>query len=350
MEGKEFLHPDSVGADRRHSLRLLCLDRESGKILWERTAHEGTVYDNRHSKNTYASSTPATDGRHVYAFFGAEGLYCYDFNGTLVWKANLGNIGQMGMGAGTSPVLFDNLVIMQCDQELGEGSFVAAFDGDTGRKVWENPRKARMSWATPILVRSGSRMELVCSGAEAVVAYDPATGRELWRAKGVEGHAIPSAVAGEGVVFVSAGFPAKRTYAIRLGGSGDVSDTPAILWHYEKGSAYVPSPILYGSYFYLTTDKGLLTCLDARSGEVKYEGGRVPSPASFTASPVAFDGKIFLSSEDGDTFVVEAGPEHKIVGTNSLGEPIFASPALSRGELFIRGERNLYCIRKGSGS
>ena len=348
-EGKEFLHPDSVGADRAHSLRLLCLDRASGKILWERTAYEGTVYDNRHKKNTYASSTPVTDGRRVYAFFGAEGLYCYDFAGKLLWKAALGKIGQMGMGPGTSPVLHENLVIMQCDQELGEGSFVAAFEKTTGKKVWESARRARMSWATPVLARGAAgRVELVCSGAETVVAYDPATGRELWRAKGVEGHAIPSAVVGDGVVYVSAGFPAKRTYAIRLGGSGDVSDTPSVLWRYEKGSAYVPSPILYGGYLYLTTDRGLLTCIDAATGQVKYEGGRVPAPATFTASPVAFDGKIFLSSEDGDTFVVAAGPEHKVLGTNALGEPIFASPALSRGEIFIRGEKHLYCVKRSS--
>jgi outer membrane protein assembly factor BamB len=146
------------------------------------------------------------------------------------------------------------------------------------------------------------------------------------------------------MVFISAGYPAKRTFAVKLGGSGDLTNTPSVAWKYEKGSAYVPSPILYGDYVYLTTDRGILTCLDAKTGEVKYEGGRVPVPATFTASPIAFDGKLLLVSEDGDTFVVKAGPKHEVLTTNSLGEPVYASPAVSDGRIFIRGEKNLYCI------
>jgi outer membrane protein assembly factor BamB len=185
---------------------------------------------------------------------------------------------------------------------------------------------------------------MVTSGSESVVAYDPATGRELWRSKGVESQAIPSAVYGHGLVFVTAGSHAKRAFAIRLGGAGDLTGTPNIIWSYEKGTAYVPSPILYGDYLYIMTDKGILTCLDARTGVVKYEGGRVPVPATFTASPVAFDQKILLTSEDGDTFVIKAGAAHEVLRTNTLGEPVFASPAISQGRLLIRGEKNLYCI------
>jgi hypothetical protein len=146
------------------------------------------------------------------------------------------------------------------------------------------------------------------------------------------------------MVFISAGFPAKIAMGIKLGGSGDLTDTDKVKWKYTKGTAYVPSPILYGDYLYLTTDRGILTCIDARTGEVKYEGGRVPTPATFTASPVAFDGKILLTSEDGDTFIVKAGPQHQILGVNSLGEPVYASPAIADGRIFIRGEKNLYCI------
>jgi outer membrane protein assembly factor BamB len=147
------------------------------------------------------------------------------------------------------------------------------------------------------------------------------------------------------MVFISAGYPAKRTIAVRLGGSGDLTNTPNIVWKYEKGSAYVPSPILYGDYVYLMTDRGILTCLDARTGQIKYEGGRVPIPATFTASPVAFDGKILLTSEDGDTFVIKAGPSHEVLRTNSIGEPVYASPAIAEGRIFIRGDKNLYCIK-----
>ncbi len=349
MDGdKEFRHPESVGADRRHAFKVLCYDRDTGKLIWERTAFEGTPFDDRHRKSSFASSTPATDGRMVYAFFGAEGFYAYDFDGKLAWKADLGKFGTAGMGAGTSPVLHENLVIVQYDEENGQASFIVGLDKKTGRQVWKTPRKVQVSWATPILVRTAKRTELITSGNESIISYDPATGGELWRSKGVESNAIPSPVANADTVFVVAGYPAKIALAIRLGGAGDITTGAAsgIMWKYAKGTAYVPSPILYGDYLYLMTDRGILTCLDARTGAVKYEGGRIPVPATFTASPVAFDGKILLTSEDGDTFVLKAGPVHEVLRTNSIGEPVYASPALADGKIFIRGEKHLYCIGK----
>ena len=345
LEGdKEFLHPDSVGADRKHTFKVISLDRDTGKILWQATAWEGTPYDNRHRKSSYAASTPATDGKLVYAFFGTEGLYAYDYKGKLEWKAQLGNLGTVGMGTGTSPILFENLVIVQCDEENGAASFIVAVDKKTGKEAWRTPRKVQVSWSTPLLVRTSTRAELITSGTEAVISYDPATGKELWRHKGVESNAIPSPVANNEMVYLVAGFPAKIAMAIRLGQNGDLTGTPNVPWKYEKGTAYVPSPILYGDYLYLTTDRGILTCIDARTGEVKYEGGRIPIPATFTASPVAFEGKILMTSEDGDTFIVKSGPKHEILGTNSIGEPVYASPAIADGKIYIRGEKNLYCI------
>ena len=341
-EGKEFLHPDSVGADHKHQFRVLCIDRKSGKIVWDQLAFEGTPYDNRHRKSSFAASTPATDGQTVYAFFGSEGLYAYDMKGKLRWKTDLGKLGTVGMGTGTSPVLYQNLVIVQCDEENGAASFIVALDKKTGREVWRTTRKIQVSWCTPLLVTTGKRAELITSGSESVISYDPATGKELWRHKGVESNAIPSPVATGNMVIISAGYPAKIAMAISLGGNGDLADS--VVWKYTKGTAYVPSPILYGDYLYLTSDRGVLTCLDAKTGEIKYEGGRVPIPATFTASPIAFDGKILLTSEDGDTFIVKAGPKHEIMGTNSVGEPVYASPAVAEGNIFIRGERNLYCI------
>jgi outer membrane protein assembly factor BamB len=342
-----YVHPDSVGADRRQTLQVLALDADTGAIVWERTAYDGTVIDNRHRKNTYASASVVTDGKYVIASFESEGVYAYDVNGAPVWKQSLGAITKGGMGPGTSPVLFEDLVILQCDQELGAGSFIVALDKRTGRQAWRVERKHRRSWATPIFVEAGGRTEMIASGAESVIAYDPRTGRELWRANGVESHPIPSAVTAHGLVLLSAGSGAKRALAIRPGGNGDVSDT-AVVWRYNKGTAYVPSPIAYGDYLYLMTDKGLLTCLDARTGKLEYEGGRVPVPATFTASIVAFDGKLLLTSEDGDTFVVKAGPVHEVLATNPLGEPVYASPAVSRGRIYIRGERHLYAIERQS--
>jgi outer membrane protein assembly factor BamB len=252
----------------------------------------------------------------------------------------------MGMGPGTSPALHENLLFLQCDLEDGgpDISFIAAVDKRTGKEVWRVKRDHRKTHSTPLVVRTSDRYELIASGAETVVSYDPATGKELWRCDGVKGHAIPSAVAGQDMVVVSAGYPSKRAIGVKLGGSGNLTGTSNVVWSYDKGTAYVTSPILYGDYIYLVSDKGILTCIEARTGQIKYEGGRVPVPASFSASAVAYDGKLFLTSEDGDTFVIKAGPTHEVIRTNSLDEVILASPAISRGRIFIRGDKHLYCI------
>jgi outer membrane protein assembly factor BamB len=346
LGGQVFVHPDSVGANRKHTFKVLCIDRDSGKILWEQTAYSGTVYDDRHRKGSYAAPTPATDGANVYAWFGGEGegLYCYDFKGKLLWKTPVGKIANVGMGPGTSPVIYENMVILQCDEDEGKSSFIVALDKKTGKEVWKTSRKVQASWSTPLIVKTAQRAELITSGNELIISYDPKTGKELWQAQGHGSNAIPSPLAGHGMVFVYAGFPIKKTLAIKLGGSGNVTGSPNIVWQYDKGTAYVPSSILYSDYLYLMTDRGIITCLDAKTGKIVYEGGRIPIPASFTASPIAFDGKILMTSEDGDTYVIKAGPRHEVLATNSVGEPVYASPAISDGMIFIRGEKNLYCL------
>jgi len=346
--GQPFIHPDSVGANRKHSFKVICIDRNTGKILWEKTAYTGTVYDDRHRKGGYAAPTPATDGNRVYAWFGGEGdgLYCYDLNGELAWKAAVGKIASYGMGPGASPVIHENLVILQCDEDEGKNSFIVGIDKKTGKEVWKTPRKVQASWSTPLIVRSGQRAELITSGNELIISYDPKTGKELWTAQGHGSNAIGTPLAGHGMVFVYAGFPVKKTFAIKLGGSGDVTSSN-VAWQYDKGTAYVPSSILYNDYLYLMSDRGILTCLDAKTGKVIYEGGRIPVPATFTASPVAFDGKLLLTSEDGDTYIIKAGPKHEVIATNSVNEPVYASPAISDGMIFIRAASNLYCIAAG---
>ena len=251
-----YYHADSVGADHLYALKVLAFDAKGGKLLWEKTVYDGAMYDNRHSKNTYASSTMATDGSSVYAFFESGGLYAFDFDGKLLWKKSLGGIAKAGMGPGTSPVIYENLLILQCDQEMGDGSFIVALDRKDGTEVWRQARKTRRSWATPLIVRTPARVEMVTSGAEVVISYDPKTGKELWRANGTESHPIPSPVAGDGLVFLSAGSSGERAMAIKLGGDGDLTDSPAVVWRYRKGAAYVPSPILRGEYFYLMSDTG----------------------------------------------------------------------------------------------
>jgi outer membrane protein assembly factor BamB len=343
---KEFTHPDWTGVNLLHTFKVLCLDRDTGKILWEKTAYEGAVYDYRHRRGNYAAPTPVTDGQYVYAYFGSEGFYCYDADGRLIWKKHLGKIGTMGMGVGTSPVLYENLLILVCDQEFdAKDSFMTALDKKTGREVWRIARPVQASWATPVIVKTAERAELVTSGNEFLISYDPATGKELWRATGLKSHAIATPVVGHGLVILSSGYPSKVITAIRLGGSGNLDGTDKIAWRYNKGTSYVPSPILYGDYLYLMSDAGILTCLNARTGEIVYEGGRVPVATKFYgASPVAFDGKLLLTSDDGETFVIKAGPKHKVLGTNSIGEPCRTSMAIADGKLFIRGEKHLFCI------
>lgn len=341
----EFVHPDSMGADRKHTYKVIALALDTGAVRWEHVAYEGPVYDGRHKRSSYASPTPVTDGTRVFAYFGSEGVYAYDFAGKLLWKVDVGDIKTLGMGTASSPVLYENLVILQCDEDGGDTSFVAALDARTGKTVWKTKRPTSVTWTTPVLVAAGGGEELVTAGNEFIIGYDPDTGTELWRAKGLESNTIATPLVGHGLVIASAGYPTKKVIAIRPGGKGDVSGTDRIAWTYDKGTAYVPSPILYGDYVYLITDAGLLTCLDAKTGVVKYEGGRPPVPAKFVASPVAFGGNLFLTSTDGDTFVVKAGPTHEVVRTNELDEPVYASLAPAQGRLLIRGQSHLYCIK-----
>ena len=340
VEGKPWVHPDSVAADRKHTLKVVALEAKSGRIVWERTAFEGTVHDARHRRSSFAGPTPATDGRMVYAYFGPEGLYAYDLAGELQWKA-VEKFPTLGLGTGTSPVLVGSLVIVQRDEDEGANSAIVAYDKETGKEVWRVRRPVQISWGTPVVVTAGGRRELVTNGTELIIAYDPQSGKELWRTKGVESNAIHTPLVGHGLVFVTAGYPVKKVIAIR---PGDVPDDRRVAWEYSKGTGYVLSNILYDGYLYLLTDNGTVTCLDPKTGQVRYEGGRVPVPARFMGSPVAFAGLIALTSEDGDTYMLKAGPTHEIVRTNSVDEPVFSSLAIANGRIYIRGGKHLFAI------
>lgn len=340
--------PDVLGSDRLHTLKVYCLDADSGNLLWERTAYEGAMFGDRHLAGSYASPTPATDGKMVYAYFGSEGLYAYDFGGNLKWKAELGKIPTEGMSVGTSPIIHENLVIVQADRGDGTASNIVAFDKSTGKEVWKTSRKGiQSSFSTPFVLRSAQRTELIAAGNEFIAAYDPRTGRELWRSKGLDGDAITSPVAGHGFLFLTTGNPRKAVYALRLSASGSNQGPPQMAWQFNKGAAQVSSPVLYLDFLYVPSDSGLLSCFDARAGTVIYEGRRPPKGARFTASLVAFGGKLLQVSEEGDVYLVQAGPRHKILGSLELGEPVYASPAIAGCRIYIRGERNLYAIRAG---
>jgi outer membrane protein assembly factor BamB len=338
---ENWVHPDSVAADRSHTFKVLALDVKSGKIVWEHTPYEGVVYDARHRRSSFASPTVATDGRFVFAYFGPEGLYAYDVAGKPMWKA-VEKFPHLGLGVGTSPVLFENLVIIQRDEDNGDNSVLVAYDKATGTEAWRVKRPVEISWGTPLIVTAASgRHELVTNGSSFIIGYDPATGKELWRTKGVESNAIHTPLAGKGFVIVTAGFPAKRVIALR---TGDVPDEKRIAWEYSKGTGYVVSNIVYGDYLYLLTDNGIVTCVDVATGEIKYEGGRPPKPARFFGSPVAFGGYIALTSEEGETYLVKAGPVFEIAQINSIGETVWSSPAISNGRIYIRGSKHLFAI------
>jgi len=342
--GRPFRNPDSVPANNKHALHVLCFDAESGKQLWDRVVFDGMMYDEVHKTANYAAATPATDGKFVYAAFGAEGFYKLDFSGNVIWKADLGKIDTVGLGYGSSPVLFEDKVIVLADQDDGDHSFIAALSIADGKTAWKTPRTVPGTFTTPVLIDVGGKKQLVVS-ATTVVAYDPRDGKELWHSEGAQGVVVHTPVWGLGMFIASVGYPGKQTVGIRL---NPTEGEERVAWKYTKGTSYVPSPLLYGDYLYLLTDAGLLTCMNPRTGEVLYEGKRFPAAGKFNASMVAFDGKILATSEDGDTYVVKAGPEFEVLGKNSLGDTVQTSLALAGDSVYIRSDTSLYRIRKGT--
>jgi outer membrane protein assembly factor BamB len=339
----DFVHPDATGADKKHTLKVLCFDTETGKQLWERTAYEGKVFDSVHKFNTYASPTAATDGKAVYAYFESQGLYKYDFEGKPIWKVSLGGIATLGVGTGVSPVLFEDKIIILADQDEGENSFLAAISTSNGSIAWKSPRKNGLTWMTPIIVEVAGKPQLITASTENVIAYDPRTGKELWQTEGLENNVVHTPLVGQGLLVVSSGYPNKKVMAIRL---DPKPGQDRIAWRYAKGVGYITSPILVGDYVYLMTDAGLLTCLDLKTGEPKYEAKRFPKPGQFCGAPVAFDDKLLITSRDGDTYVLKAGPQYEILATNPVGEQVCASLALAGDSIYIRSDHHLFRIRE----
>lgn len=344
INGQEFLHPDSTDGTFRHEYRVLGLDAASGDIRWNTVVNAGLPHDNRHAASSYASPTPVTDGERVYAWFGSAGLHALDFAGELLWSADLGPVATLGMGVGTSPVLHDDLVILQVDRELGEGSELVAVGAGSGDIAWRTPRGVQSSWTTPTLVQFEGRTELVTTGNELLISYDPETGRELWRMEGLASNAIHRPLPAGDLVIHTAGYPSKVVKAVRLGGEGDLTGTDHLAWSYSKGTAYVPSNLVYEGILYLVADNGVMTALDANTGAVIYEGGRPPIPQRYVSSPVAYDGKILLAGEDGEVLVLRAGPEYEVLSVNSMGEKIWAMPSIANDRIYLRGLEHLWAI------
>lgn len=344
--------------DSHHSWRVYALDKESGKILWERVAYEGVPRTARHVMASQGNSTPATDGQHLLAFFGSEGLYCYDLDGTLLWKRDLGPLSSgryldasYEWNTASSPIIYKNLVILQAD--LVDNSYIAAFDIKTGRDVWRTPRDEQPSWPTPLLYEGPPRNELVTAAAKFARAYDPDTGKELWRLGKHSALPTPTPVAGRGLVFITSGggTTVQPIYAIRPGGSGDITlkdgetSNDRVVWSQHRGGSYIPTPIVYGDLLYLCGNTGILTVYEAETGKRVYQqrlaqGGG----ATYSASPIAADGNLYFASEDGDVTVVKAGRQFERLAVNAMGEVVMATPALAQGLLVFRTQHHVVAI------
>ena len=347
---------EPIADSSKHSWRLYALDRVSGKVVWERIAHEGVPKTKRHPKSSQASPTPVTDGRHVIVSFGSEGLYAYDFDGKLVWKRDLGVLNSgwfydpdYEWGLGSSPIIWKNMVIVQCD--IQKNSFIAAFDVATGKPIWRTDRDEIPSWSTPAIFETDGKAELVTQATTFTRGYDPATGKELWRFSGNSEIAIPTPVVGGGLVFIVNGYRGIQPIrAIRPGAKGDITlkgeetTNTSIAWSTKLGGSYIPTPIIYGNILYVLRDAGILTAYDLATGTRHYQERVASASGGFTASPVAADGKLYLTSEDGDVYVVRAGAKYELIGKSAVGEVILASPAISNGVLFFRGLKHVVAI------
>lgn len=348
-----------VQDDTVHQWKVYCLDKKTGRVLWNRVAHQGVPRVKRHTKATHANSTVATDGKNVVAFFGSEGLYCYDLAGNLKWKKDLGVLDagfflvpEAQWGFASSPVLYNNKVLVQCDVQ--KGSFVAAFDLTNGREVWRTPRADVPTWGTPTVVRAGNGRvaQLVVNGWKHIGGYDAETGKELWRLTGGGDIPVPTPIVAHGLIYITnAHGRMAPIYAIRAAtATGDISlqgDARAnahIAWSTAREGAYMQTPLVYGDYLYVCRDNGVLSCYEARTGKRVYQERLGTGRTGFTASPVAAAGKLYFSSEEGDVFVVQAGPRFKVLSTNSLNEVCLATPALSEGVLFFRTQGHLVAI------
>ena len=355
---KPGLYGDGDAADDQsaHRWLLYAIDKRTGKIRWERTATQGEPRSKRHIKSTYASSSPATNGRIVVAWFGSQGIFAYDFDGGLRWSVDLGRV-DMGAydipayewGPASSPIIWNGLVIVQCDTQTD--SFLLALNAETGETVWKTDRTELPSWGTPTIVNTTAGAELITNASNFVRGYDPRSGRELWRLGGSSKITAPTPIFADGLHIVASGrAPERPLFAVRPGARGDLTltadakETTYIAWSKTGRGSYMPTPLAYRGILYVLANNGVFDTYEINTGKDIYRQ-RLPLIGSgYSASPIAADGKIYLSNEDGEMLVVEAGATFRLLATNSIGESLMATPALSQGIMYVRGSRTLFAI------
>lgn len=337
------------GTGEEQKFIVMCLDRKTGKTLWERVAKVATPHEGYHrTYGSFASHAPVTDGKFVYAWFGSRGVYCYDVSGKLLWEKNLGV--QMRMrnefGEGGAPTLDGNLLILNYDQE--NDSFIVALDKRTGKEVWRAARDEISAWSTPLIIEHKGRRQIVVSATNKVRAYDPANGRVIWECAGLGVNVIPAPVYQNDMVYVMSGFRDPKLMGVRLGREGDLSNSDAVVWSQTRGTSYTASPVLHDNKLYALTDSGMLSCFNATTGQPFYHQKRLPQADNFKASPIGADGRLYVASESGVVTVIKMGEQFEILATNTYEDQMFvASPVVAAGELFLRSTTHLFCVSDG---
>ncbi len=339
-----------------HRWLVICYDKQTGKQLWQQTAHVGVPKVKRHTKSTHASSTLATDGRYILAFFGSEGLFAYDMNGKPVWKKDFGlldsgffMVPDAQWGFASSPVIHGDRVIIQVDVQ--KGSFVAALDLATGKELWRTARNDVPTWSTPAVHVNGARSQVIVNGWKHIGGYDLATGKELWRMTGGGDIPVPTPIAAHGLIYITnAHGKMSPIYAIRPMAEGDITlkegetANQHIAWSYGRDGGYMQTPIVYGDLLYVCRDNGILSVYDAKTGQRHYQSRMADGRTGFSASPVASNGRLYFTSEEGDVYVIKAGTAFEQLAVNPLGEVAMATPAISEGTMFFRTRGHLVAV------
>ncbi len=328
-----------------HEFIVLCLDRKTGKTLWQKTAKEELPHEGHHQDHGFASASPVTDGEVVLAYFGSRGLHCYDLDGNLKWSKEFGHmITRAGFGEGASPALHGNTVIVNWDDET-ENDFIVALDKRTGKELWKNPRNEPTGWSTPFIIEHDGKAQVIVSASGRIRSYDLTTGKELWACSGLGSNPIPTPVANHDTVFVMSGHREPKVVAIALGRTGDLTGTDAVRWSHNKGTPYVPSPVLIGDRLYfISGNTGKLSCFDAKTGQPFFEAEQIEGIFGTYASLVTAKDRLYVLGREGKCVVLKSDTKIEPLATNKLEDRTDASMALVGKELFIRGKENLYCI------
>jgi outer membrane protein assembly factor BamB len=338
------------------SWEVHCFDKKTGARRWHAVAHKGVPKIKRHPKGTHANSTLATDGRHIVALFGSEGLFAYDMSGTLLWKKDLGTLTsaffmapEAQWGFASSPIISGDLVVVQAD--VLKGSFLAAFDVESGKEIWRTPRNDYPTWSTPSVHAAGGRTQVIVNGFSHIGGYDLRTGKEIWRMKGGGDIPVPTPVFLRDLAFITnAHGPAAPIFAVRTSATGDISLPPGtqtsahVAWSQQREGAYMQTPLIYGDHLYVCRDNGVFGVYEAGTGKRLYQQRLADGRTGFSASAVAGDGKVYYTSEDGSVFVVKAGPAFEQLAENVLGETAMATPAISEGTIFWRTRTRIVAV------